>query len=116
MTEQMIAALVSAICWVESSHRENAINIEDGNSASYGLCQIKLGTARLMGFRGGPLELWRNPKVNREYATKYFRYQMGRYGSLDKAIAAYNAGSVRGGVIRNRAYVEKVLRAYKEGR
>jgi soluble lytic murein transglycosylase-like protein len=109
MNESLIAAVMTAICSVESSGNHRAINIHDGGSPSYGKCQIKLSTARHMGFTGHITELWLNPEVNRFYAEKYFRYQLERYGNVSVAIAAYNSGSVREGKIRNTQYVAKVL-------
>ncbi len=66
-----------------------------------------------MGFRGHVSRLWLDKATNREVATKYYLYQYRRYRDWEKAIAAYNAGSVRGH-IRNRSYVRKVMRAINE--
>jgi soluble lytic murein transglycosylase-like protein len=84
-------SLISAVCWVESTHREEAYVAKDGDSPSYGLCQIKLATARDMGFTGKPSELM-NGAVNAYYAAKYLRWQYDRYGSWEKAVSAYNCG------------------------
>ena len=105
MSELLLA--LAAICSVESSGNPSAVNVNDGGSPSLGLCQIKFETAKLVGFRGGPSELLKR-HVNHHYAYRYLRKQYHRYGCMKKAIAAYNAGSVRG-EIRNLGYVTKVL-------
>lgn len=117
MTGAAFAALLSAICWVESGHKTSAVSVHDGGSPSYGQCQVKLETARLMGFRGRVTELWFNPVVNRTYAARYLRWQLERYeGRVDYAVAAYNAGSVRGGKIKNQRYIKAVFKALGEKR
>lgn len=110
------AALLSAICWVESSHRPYVINMYDGHSASHGYCQIKESTARGLGFKGKASDLLKK-EVNMYWAGKYLRYQLHRYDNdFIKAISAYNAGSVRGDRIINPGYVVKVLQALADGR
>lgn len=107
--------LLRAICTVESNLNAHAINRVDGSDKrhSIGLCQIKLNTARWM----------RCPKIKREYdlfdarsnarcAARFLRYQLDRYEqNWDRAIAAYNSGSLKltkTGRIVNQAYVNKV--------
>lgn len=111
--------LLSAICWVESHHNSAAINAHDGGSASHGICQIKLETAALLGFKGTEEELTR-PKTNIHYAGKYIKWQLDRYqGNIPKAVAAYNAGTYREnsqGQIMNRKYVGKVFDAWIENK
>jgi soluble lytic murein transglycosylase-like protein len=112
MTEAAFMALLSAICWVESKHTPAAINVVDGGSASYGECQVKLKTARYMGFKGHPSQLLKR-EVNREFAGKYLRYQLARYdGDVRMAVSAYNAGRVRG-EIRNHKYVNRVMSKWR---
>lgn len=104
--------LLSSLCYVESKHVIEAIHVDDGNSNSVGICQIKLSTARLLGFRGDEIRL-KNPNTNIFYAGKYLRHQLLRYhGDVPKSISAYNAGSCRYnklGEIKNRKYVAKVM-------
>lgn len=104
--------LLSSLCYVESKHDINAINPDDGNSSSLGICQIKLSTARNLGFKGTETQL-KNPRVNIFYAGKYLSNQLHRYrGDFSQAISAYNAGTCRRnnrGEIKNRKYVAKVL-------
>lgn len=99
--------LLPAMCWVESNHRPRVINVVDGTSASYGMCQIKLMTARHMGFRGSPLELLR-PGVNAYYAAKYLKYNIDRCGSVHKGVEGYN----RGNCGPSKAYLRKVVEAH----
>lgn len=111
--------LLSALCYVESNHKVHVVSIRDGGSASYGVCQVKLGTARGLGFKGTSEEL-RNPEVNIHYAGMYLKRQLNRYdGVVPHAIAAYNAGSLNlndKGQIRNKKYVNKVFAAWEDGR
>ena len=82
-----------AICEVETNHNTKLKKIWDGGSYSYGICQVKLATARAMGFKGSDKEL-STPKINIDYAAKYLAYQLKRYkGDYKKAIVAYNRGS-----------------------
>lgn len=111
--------LLSALCFVESNHKVHAVNYDDGGSDSIGVCQIKLHTARLVGFKGTEKQL-RRPEVNAYYAGAYLRYQLDRYdGDIRKAVAAYNAGTHREnhrGQTLNRRYVSKVLSAWADGK
>lgn len=111
--------MLSAICWVESTHRTHLISHNDGKGNSVGVCQIKLSTAKLVGFSGTEKELL-HPSVNTYYAAKYLKKQLGRYdGDVLKAIAAYNAGTYRAGTSTfalNQKYVDKVLKAWDEQR
>lgn len=101
--------LLRAICQVESNLNPKAVNKYDGGSASYGLCQIKLATAKYMGYRGNS-KLLLTPSVNALYAAKYLRYQLDRYGNdWVRAISAYNRGK-SSAKIKNKMYVHKVIR------
>src|ERR1700692_3723359 len=81
--------LLSSLCYVESGHNIEAVHLADGNGNSIGACQIKLKTARFMGFRGTEKQLMR-PDVNIYYAAWYLRYQINRYRSVRKGVIAYN--------------------------
>jgi soluble lytic murein transglycosylase-like protein len=104
--------LLIAICNTESNFR-NVINVNDGGSASYGVCQVKLATARFIERREvAPSELL-NPSVNLTIAAKYLAYQTRRYGDkeTDCIVSAYNAGSClknKEGKILNHIYLSKV--------
>lgn len=87
----------------------------DGNSPSYGVCQIKLETARYLGFSGTAKQLMK-PENNIFWAGKYLSMQLKRYNNDPrKAVAAYNAGTHRvdkRGKIKNNQYVVKVFKAW----
>lgn len=101
--------LIYAVCMVESSGNEKAITPEDGNSTSYGICQIKLATAKSVGFKGTAAGLM-EPSLNALYASRYLITKLNRYKSLDQAVSAYNAGRA---VTFNKLYVLKVLLKYQ---
>lgn len=104
--------LLSALCYQESHHNAAAIHMDDGGSPSLGICQIKLSTARDLGFVGVVQDLL-DPTINVFYAGNFLHKQLIRYhGDPRKAIAAYNAGSFREnsqGLTKNRKYVSKVF-------
>lgn len=102
--------LLLAICTVESNLNPHAVNVHDGGSASYGLCQLKVATAKQFDKRASP-EMLLEPKDNARIAALYLRFNIGRYYTTQCAVASYNAGSCRrneSGVIRNIKYVRKV--------
>lgn len=117
-TFNLPTGLQPAVCWVESGYNINAVHHDDGGGNSTGVCQIKLSTARAMGFKGTESEL-QVPKTNVYYSAKYLNWQLHRYrGNYSKAIAAYNAGTWRvndKGQIKNRHYVIKVFAAWSKG-
>jgi hypothetical protein len=103
-------ALLLAICTSESK-LINVMVPHDGGTPSYGICQIKRGSA--IGYEGistGPMQPSKIikgtlepkgkpqglmiPYVNAMYAAKYLQYQLNRYnGNPCMAVAASNAGS-----------------------
>jgi len=101
------SALLLAICGVESDLR-NVIVTQDPLTPSYGVCQVKLGTAR---FVAGPLVMsydLMDPHMNSVMAAKYLKWQLKRYnGSVTCAISAYNAGTCNRDL--NYKYVMKVI-------
>lgn len=118
---KVAGVLLLAICSYESSGLNNIITYNDGKSHSYGICQIKLETAEMVGFQGTAENLM-NPAVNAKWAAAYLKYQENRpddpdggYGPDDwcKLTAAYNAGrynesSKYPGYPRNLVYVRRV--------
>src|SRR5262245_7401584 len=83
--------LLSAVCFVESSHNTKAINKNDGIGHSMGVCQIKHSSAVLLGFTGTEEQLL-TPEINVHYAGFYLRHQLSRYDNdYVLAISAYNA-------------------------
>lgn len=94
-----------------------AVNVNDGNSHSYGICQVKLETARQMGYKGTVAGLMA-PRTNVYYAAAYLssRLKVNR-GDVVCGVSAYNAGTYRGdknGAPRNITYVRDVLTAWAE--
>lgn len=105
-------ALLLAICTHESG-LTNALVEHDGGSPTYGICQVKLDTAKMLGFTGTAKDLM-TPDINAKWAAKYLKYQHERYdGDWCKTVSAYNAGTYveskkRPGYPRNLAYVRNV--------
>jgi len=99
--------ILKGVCWVESRHNPNAFVRNDAGSPSYGLCQLKLKTARWLGFKGPRRALY-SPVTNADYAARYLKYQYGRYhGNWIRAISAYNAGRA---LTANLEYVNLVFK------
>ena len=114
------AGLLSAECYVESHHKTNAVNLDDGKGGpSMGICQIKLGTALQVGFKGTAKQLMQ-PENNIHYAAAYLAKQIKRYhGNLPKAIGAYNSGTFflsKKGTPVNSIYIRKVLHSWEAGK
>jgi len=105
--------LLLAICTHETG-LQNVVVPNDHGTPTYGLCQIKSGTARDLGYEGKDEGLM-DPQTNIKYAAIYLKKQLNRYhGNIHKAIAAYNAGSfvessLYPGVPRNLHYLNQVL-------
>lgn len=86
-------SLMLAVCSHESGNFTFDYAPHDNGSPSYGVCQLKLNSARQLGFKGQANEL-KKPIVSAKYAALYLKYQQGRYGQdWVKLTAAYNAGS-----------------------
>jgi soluble lytic murein transglycosylase-like protein len=117
--QKLPTGLLSALCYVESNHKINVSKVENDGSNSLGVCEIKLGTARMMGFLGTEKRLMQ-PKNNIKYAAKYLNYQIHRYhGDIYKAIGAYNSGTYhqnRKHQAKNKIYIERVLKAWSRGK
>lgn len=107
--------LISALCFVESSHKISAVHFKDGKDDSIGVCQVQPKTANFLKFKGSKAQLM-DPSINITYAARYLKYQLRRYnGDVYKAVAAYNAGSyieAREGIAINHNYVRKVINAW----
>lgn len=72
--------------------RESRYNPRAVSKGNYGMMQIRLGTARAMGYRGDASGLL-DPNTNMTYAVKYLA---GAYraagGNADRAVALYASG------------------------
>jgi soluble lytic murein transglycosylase-like protein len=111
-TAKISGVFLLAIC----THETKLTNIQvlnDGGSTSYGICQVKYDTAKMLGYDGKPEGLM-VPSVNAKWAAEYLKYQYDRYGGVwYRAVAAYNAGQYNestkiNGCPRNLKYVKKV--------
>ncbi len=93
--------------------RESRYNARAVSKGNFGIMQIRLGTARAMGYRGDAAGLL-DPNVNMTYAVKYLA---GAYraagGNPDRAVSLYASGYGSG----RSAYVSGEARAsYASGR
>ncbi|MFD2237375.1 lytic transglycosylase domain-containing protein [Aureimonas populi] len=80
--------LAHAVVFIESSYRADVT----GSAGEVGLMQIKLATARDMGFRGSRKQLY-DPATNIRYGMKYLAGAKQRGGgSVCGTILKYNAG------------------------
>jgi len=102
-------ALIAAIISKESSGDYTAL----GTIGEVGLMQIRLSTARFLGYGGDSTGLY-NPSTNVRYGTMYLRWQADKYSGradvMQFAIAGYNAGTpeIKRGKFRNQDYVDSV--------
>jgi len=103
--------LLAALTWAESGFNAGARS----GAGAIGLTQLMPGTAAGLGV--DPVD----PAQNLRGGARYLRTQLDRFGSVDLALAAYNAGPGRvaqaGGVPRiaeTQAYVPRVLSYYAQ--
>lgn len=103
--------LLAAVVWAESNFRADAVS----HAGAIGLAQLMPATARGLG-----VDPW-NPEQNLAGAARYLRQMSDQFGTLDLALAAYNAGpgNVRkfGGIPpfnETRLYVVKVSGYYNQ--
>ena len=88
-------SLAHAVVVLESTYRPAIVH-----RGNYGLMQIRLGTARAMGFRGGPRQLLQ-PNTNLRYGMKYLaRAWKGSRGDVCRTIHRYRTGSGAGRLSR----------------
>lgn len=111
-------ALLLAICTHESGLR-NVLVPHDGGSPSYGICQVKYDTAKMIGFSGKEKDLM-DPTINAKWAAEYLKFQKERYdGDWMKSTAAYNSGTYNEsrkipGCPRNLTYLKYVQKKLDE--
>jgi soluble lytic murein transglycosylase-like protein len=102
------ANLLDAVITQESGYRHLAVS----SAGAMGMMQIMPGTARALGL-AQPFD----PVANMRAGARYLRRQIDRFGRIDLALAAYNAGperrSLRAGAIpafaETRTYVRTIL-------
>jgi peptidoglycan lytic transglycosylase len=113
-------ALLAAVIYQESKFRPEARS----SSGAIGLMQLTPSTAEGIALRTGGTAFrvsdLTDPEINIRYGTWYLRHLFGKYGDVELALAAYNAG--QGNVDRwrrtgqgipfpeTRAYVSQVER------
>lgn len=102
--------LLESVCYVETKHDIAAYHPTDGGSPSIGICQVKLQTARSLGYRGTEKGLM-EPTTNVFYAAKYLRYQIDRYGNVERGVVAYNRGNATR--MRSSGYSTKVMTKWR---
>lgn len=103
--------LLSSLCYVESKHKITAIHHDDGGADSLGICQIKLATAKQMGFKGTAKELMK-PVNNIKYAAKFLQHNIHRYNSVAKGVICYNLGHA--GNLTTSKYQQKVFKQWSK--
>jgi soluble lytic murein transglycosylase len=106
-------ALVASVIYQESKFDADA----ESDSGAIGLMQLLPETAEGIATRTGgsafePSDLL-DPEINVRYGSWYLRHLLDKYGSTEKALAAYNGGqgNVDRGVVypETRHYVDRVL-------
>jgi soluble lytic murein transglycosylase-like protein len=113
------AVLLYAMCNHESNGFKYDYTLYDHGTPSFSVCQIKSGTARMMGWKGkNEMEL-RNPSIGIKYAALYLAHQQAQYGNdWVKVVASYNSGTYtegkKKGCPRNLKYVRLVQQKLPE--
>lgn len=102
--------LMAALVWSESNFNPSVVS----HAGAIGLAQLMPGTARGLGVDP------RDPIANLDGGTRYLRAQLERFGRLDLALAAYNAGPNRvaavgrvPNIVETQIYVVRVMERYQ---
>ncbi len=104
--------LLAAVVWTESNFGPTVVS----HAGAIGLAQLMPGTAR--GLRVDP---W-DPVQNLDGGARYLRTQLEAFGTIDLALAAYNAGPNRvraagpgiPNIVETQLYVVRVIDRYQE--
>jgi soluble lytic murein transglycosylase-like protein len=84
--------LMAALVWTESYFNPNAVS----SAGAVGMAQLMPGTARGLGLRvDAEVDERYDPVLNTNAGAKYLYQQLVRFGSVELALAAYNAGPTR---------------------
>jgi hypothetical protein len=102
--------LLAALVWTESTFRPDVVS----SAGAIGLTQLMPGTAASLG-----VDPW-VPTENLDGGARYLLIQLNRFGSVELALAAYNAGPTRvadagpgiPAITETQLYVIKVLERY----
>lgn len=118
-------ALIAAIIMQESSWKPNVSYKDTDGGSSYGLMQVRLGTAR--GMLQEPdltSKILAKPYTNILAGAHYLRRSFLKWRDIRDVVASYNAGKPRKnvlgqytnskGVTNVDKYVKRVMRFYKE--
>jgi len=104
-------ALLTALVQHESNFDQSTVS----HAGAIGLAQLMPGTAEWMGVDP------HDPQANLAGGARYLKEQLDRFGEVDLALAAYNAGPNRvtqaGGIPRiaeTQAYVQRVLNTWEQ--
>lgn len=108
--------LLAALVWTESYFRPNAVS----SAGAVGMAQLMPATARSLGLRvDAEVDERYDPVLNVNAGGKYLRAQIVRFGSVELALAAYNAGPTRvascmciPNITETQLYVVRVLDRY----
>lgn len=102
--------LLHSVCEVETRNT-NIVRYIDGDSPSYGVCQVKYSTASmfLKGIR--PKHLM-DECTNYLAAGLYLQYNKRRFGTWERAVIAYNQGNPKKAV--STKYLRKVEKLWKK--
>lgn len=103
--------LLMSICWHESNFRKTGVTHMDGGSLSYGICQIKMDTAKAMArlykYSRPSHSFLENTSGNALFAALYLKHQLYLYDNNWRLAAdAYNKGNA---VSANSRYVNHVI-------
>jgi soluble lytic murein transglycosylase len=106
-------ALIAAVIYQESKFEVDARS----DAGAIGLMQLRPETAKGIAVRTGGsrfrVDDLLDPEINVRYGSWYLRHLLDKYGSEERALAAYNGGqgNVDRGVVypETKAYVARVL-------
>lgn len=85
-------------------------------ATSFGLMQTMGAVCREYGYNKTLVAIVSDPEAQLLYGITHIKKFLVKYGIMEDAIAAYNAGSVRktsGGFYQNQKYVDKVMNKYR---